>query len=77
MFTWSVWYSCQILTKFGFSLDFTEVIKIKCEGNLSNRGACWYMQTYGQMDRWTWHIMTHETGPFSDYANMPKNMVKK
>jgi len=21
--------------------------------------------------------MTHETGPFSDYANMPKNMVKK
>lgn len=25
----------------------------------------------GQMD------MTHERGPFSDYANMPKIMVKK
>lgn len=35
------------------------------------------MQTDGQIDRWTWHIMTHETGPFIDYVNMPKNMVKK
>lgn len=74
MFTWSVWYSCQILTKFGFSLDFTEVIKIICEGNLSSGG---HADTCRQMVKWTSHIMTHETGPFSDYANMPKNMVKK
>jgi len=29
------------------------------------------MQTDGQMG------MTHETGPFSDYANMPKNSDNK
>jgi hypothetical protein len=29
------------------------------------------MHTDGQMD------MTHEVGPFSDYANMPKIMVQK